>query len=121
MAFTETTTLHNGVKMPWLGLGVWQAANGEEVQSAVRSAIEIGYRHVDTAAIYKNEDGVGQAIKDSGIAREELFLTTKVWNADQGFESTLAAYETSRKKLGVDYIDLYLIHWAKTDTYKETW
>lgn len=107
--------------MPWLGLGVWQSAEGEEVQSAVRTAIEVGYRSIDTAAIYRNEAGVGQAIKDSGIKREELFVTTKVWNKDQGYESTLAAFEESRKKLGLEYLDLYLIHWAVPATYLETW
>lgn len=118
---SDKTTLHNGVQMPWFGLGVWQAADGEEVVQAVRSALETGYRSIDTAAVYRNEEGVGQAIKDSGIARAELFVTTKVWNKDQGYESTLAAFETSRKKLGLDYVDLYLIHWAVPGRYLETW
>ena len=118
---TDAATLHNGVKMPWLGLGVWMAADGEEVQRAVRWAIEIGYRHIDTAAVYRNEVGVGQAIKDSGIARDELFVTTKVWNADQGYETTLAAFDESMKKLQLDYLDLYLIHWAVPGKYLETW
>lgn len=118
---TDATTLHNGVKMPWLGLGVWMAADGEEVQRAVRWAIEIGYRHIDTAAVYRNEVGVGQAIKDSGIARDELFVTTKVWNANQGYETTLAAFDESMKKLQLDYLDLYLIHWAVPGKYLETW
>ncbi len=118
---TDAATLHNGVKMPWLGLGVWMAADGEEVQRAVRWAIEIGYRHIDTAAVYRNEVGVGQAIKDSGIARDELFVTTKVWNANQGYETTLAAFDESMKKLQLDYLDLYLIHWAVPGKYLETW
>lgn len=117
----DCTTLHNGVKMPWMGLGVWQTPEGEVVEQAVRAAIEIGYRSIDTAAVYGNEAGVGKAIKDSGIERDKLFVTTKVWNKDQGYESTLAAFETSRKKLGIDYVDLYLIHWAIKDKYKETW
>ncbi len=107
--------------MPWLGLGVWESKEGGEVEDAVRSAIEHGYRHIDTAAIYGNEAGVGQAIGDSGVAREELFITTKLWNARQGYESTLQAFEESRKKLGVDYVDLYLIHWAIAGKYLETW
>ncbi|PWI57772.1 aldo/keto reductase [Sulfoacidibacillus thermotolerans] len=118
---TSSTVLNNGVKMPWVGLGVWESKEGGEVENAVRTAIEYGYRHIDTAAIYGNEAGVGQAIKDSGIAREELFITTKLWNSRQGYESTLQAFEESRKKLGVDYVDLYLIHWAVAGKYLETW
>lgn len=117
----ETTTLRNGVQMPWFGLGVYKANEGEEVQLAVRSAIEIGYRSIDTAALYQNEQGVGQAIRDCEIPREQLFITTKVWNTDQGFETTLQAFEESRKKLGLDYIDLYLIHWPVKEKYVETW
>ncbi|MCI0181961.1 aldo/keto reductase [Sulfoacidibacillus ferrooxidans] len=120
-ALTSSTTLNNGVNMPWLGLGVWESKEGGEVENAVLSAIEQGYRHIDTAAIYGNEAGVGKAIKDSGIAREELFITTKLWNARQGYESTLEAFEESRKKLGVDYVDLYLIHWPVAGKYLETW
>ncbi|HJV46218.1 MAG TPA: aldo/keto reductase [Bacillota bacterium] len=107
--------------MPWFGLGVYKANEGEEVQLAVRSAIEIGYRSIDTAALYQNEQGVGQAIRDCEIPREQLFITTKVWNTDQGFETTLQAFEESRKKLGLDYIDLYLIHWPVKEKYVETW
>jgi diketogulonate reductase-like aldo/keto reductase len=117
----DCTTLHNGVKMPWFGLGVWKAKNGEEVIHAVKTALELGYRHIDTAAIYKNEEGVGQAIKESGVPREEIFITTKVWNADQGYETTLKAFETSLQKLGLDYVDLYLVHWPVKEKYKETY
>lgn len=117
----DTTTLHNGVKMPWFGLGVFKAQEGQEVINAVKSAINNGYRSIDTAAVYKNEEGVGQGIKESGMAREDLFITTKVWNSDQGYDSTLAAFETSLSKLGLDYLDLYLIHWPGKDKYKETW
>jgi len=117
----DCTTLRNGVKMPWLGLGVWQVKDGEEAVSAVKAAIAAGYRSIDTAAAYRNEDGVGQAIRESGIDRQQLFVTTKVWNADQGYESTLAAFEASRGKLGLDYLDLYLIHWPGQDKYKDTW
>lgn len=119
-SITETTTLHNGVKMPWFGLGVWQVANDEEVVTAVKSALDTGYRAIDTAAAYKNEEGVGQAIKESGVAREDIFLTSKLWNADHGYESTLQAFEDSLQRLGTDYLDLYLIHWPK-DGFKDTW
>lgn len=120
-SLTDTTTLHNGVKMPWFGLGVWQVANDEEVVTAVKSALDVGYRSLDTAAAYKNEEGVGKAIKESGVAREEIFLTSKLWNDDQGYESTLQAFEDSLKRLGVDYLDLYLIHWPVKGKYKDTW
>ncbi|BCU81115.1 glyoxal reductase [Polycladomyces abyssicola] len=117
----DTTVLANGVKFPWLGLGVWKAKEGNEVENAVKVAIQTGYRSVDTAAVYQNEEGVGKAIKECGVPREELFITTKVWNADQGYESTLKAFETSRKKLGLEYVDLYLVHWPVKGKYKETW
>lgn len=118
---SDTVKLANGVEMPRLGLGVWKAKDGEEVQNAVKAAIQTGYRLIDTAAVYKNEEGVGKAIKESGVSREDLFITTKVWNDDQGYESTLQAFEESRKKLGLEYIDLYLIHWPVKGKYKETW
>ncbi|WP_102348723.1 aldo/keto reductase [Bacillus sp. Marseille-P3661] len=119
----DTTTLHNGVKMPWLGLGVFKVQEGQEVIDSVKAALKHGYKSIDTAAIYKNEEGVGQGIRESEVPREELFITSKVWNSDQGYESTLAAYETSLKKLGLDYLDLYLIHWPfpAKGKYKETW
>ena len=120
-----TTTLYNGVKMPWFGLGVFKVEEGPELTNAVKFAIKQGYRSIDTAAIYGNEEGVGQAIREAiheyGITREELFITSKVWNSDLGYESTLAAYETSLRKLGLDYLDLYLIHWPKEDKYSEAW
>lgn len=118
---SDTVKLANGVEMPRLGLGVWKAKDGEEVQNAVKAAIQTGYRLIDTAAVYKNEEGVGKAIKESGVSREDLFITTKVWNDDQGYDSTLQAFEESRKKLGLEYIDLYLIHWPVKGKYKETW
>lgn len=117
----SATTLSNGVKMPWLGLGVYKAQEGEEVKRAVRTALEIGYRAIDTAAIYENESGVGEAIQESGVAREHVFLTTKVWNDDQGYESTLQAFEESLHKLRTDYIDLYLIHWPVRGQYTDTY
>lgn len=117
----ESTELSNGVKMPWLGLGVWRVEEGQVVENAVRSALKIGYRSIDTAAIYGNEQGVGKAVAESGISREELFITTKVWNEDQGYDKTLKAFEESRRKLGLEYVDLYLIHWPGKDKYKDTW
>jgi len=117
----DTTTLHNGVKMPWLGLGVFKVTDGEEVIQSVKAGIRNGYTSIDTASFYKNEEGVGQGIRESGVPREELFITTKLWNSDQGYESTLEAFETSLNKLGLDYLDLYLIHWPGKDKYKETW
>jgi diketogulonate reductase-like aldo/keto reductase len=117
----DYTILNNGVKMPWLGLGVFQVEEGEEVIRSVRHALEAGYRSIDTAAGYRNETGVGTAIKESGIARDQLFITTKLANKDQGYESTLRAFEDSRIKLGLEYIDLYLIHWPGKDKFKETW
>ncbi|PFN97259.1 aldo/keto reductase [Bacillus sp. AFS076308] len=122
-SLTSTTRLNNGVEMPWLGLGVFQVKDGEEVISSVKTALEVGYRSIDTAAIYKNEEGVGQAIVESNIPREELFITTKLWNADQGYETALAAFEKSLEKLGLEYLDLYLIHWPlpSQGKYVETW
>lgn len=121
----STTTLNNGVKMPWLGIGVFKVEEGPELVKAVKFAIKHGYRSIDTAAIYENEESVGQAIlagmKETGVSREDLFITSKVWNADLGYESTIAAYETSLKKLGLDYLDLYLIHWPVEGKYKEAW
>ncbi|MFC5989045.1 aldo/keto reductase [Marinicrinis lubricantis] len=107
--------------MPWFGLGVFKSKEGEEVQNAVRTAIEYGYRSIDTAALYGNEEGVGTAIRESGVAREELFITTKVWNSDQGYESTLDAFHLSLKKLQLEYVDLYLVHWPVKGKYTETW
>ncbi|WST41067.1 aldo/keto reductase [Streptomyces sp. NBC_01167] len=103
-------TLNNGVEMPQLGFGVWQVPDDEAAQ-AVSTALEAGYRSIDTAAIYENEEGTGQAIADSGIPREDLFVTTKLWNGDQGYDATLRAFDTSLAKLGLDHLDLYLIHW----------
>ncbi|MGZ4135454.1 MAG: aldo/keto reductase [Tumebacillaceae bacterium] len=121
----STTTLHNGVKMPWFGLGVFKVEEGAEAVDAVKTAIQNGYRSIDTAAIYGNETGVGQGIREgmqaAGVTREELFVTSKVWNADLGYESTIRAYETSLEKLGLEYLDLYLIHWPKAGLYKEAW
>jgi diketogulonate reductase-like aldo/keto reductase len=120
-ALTSSTTLHNGLSMPWLGLGVWKVKDDGETERTVQAAIEAGYRHIDTAAIYGNEAGVGIGVRNSGIAREELFITTKIWNGDQGYESSLTAFEQSLEKLGTDYVDLLLIHWPVKGKYKDTW
>ncbi|WP_428845978.1 aldo/keto reductase [Bacillus paramycoides] len=121
----STATLHNGVEMPWFGLGVFKVEDGPELVEAVKSAIKAGYRSIDTAAIYGNEKAVGEGIragiKEAGISREDLFITSKVWNSDQGYETTLAAYEESLKKLELDYLDLYLVHWPVEGKYKDTW
>lgn len=113
--------LHNGVEMPYFGLGVYKVEEGAEVESTVAEALKLGYRLIDTAALYQNEEGVGQAVRESGLPREEIFVTTKVWNTDQGYDSALKAFETSLGKLGLDYIDLYLIHWPVKGKYLETW
>ena len=104
-------TLNNGVKIPQVGLGVWQAQEGAEVERAVSAALEAGYRLIDTAAIYGNEAGVGRAIKASSLPREEIFLTTKLWNAHHAYEDALRAFDESLAKLDCGYVDLYLIHW----------
>ncbi|MEN1938368.1 aldo/keto reductase [Paenibacillus sp. 102] len=117
----DCTTLHNGVKMPWFGLGVFKVEDGTQVVDSVKTAIKNGYRSIDTAAVYKNEVGVGQAIRECGVSREELFITSKVWNSDQGYESTLQAFESTLQKLGLEYLDLYLVHWPVKGKYTETW
>lgn len=118
---SSSTKLNNGVTMPWLGLGVYKAKEGAEVENAVKIALREGYRSIDTAAFYNNEAGVGKAIRESGVKREELFVTTKIWNDRQGYESTLKAFEESKNKLGLDYLDLYLVHWPVKGKYKDTW
>jgi len=124
--FTQSVTLQEGtrelgVKMPLLGLGVFRAGSGQETIQAVRYAIEQGYRHIDTARIYNNEREVGEGVRAAGVPRDQLFITTKLWNADHGFESTLNACEKSLKLLGMDYLDLYLIHWPVAGLRQETW
>ncbi|WP_082234787.1 aldo/keto reductase [Halobacillus massiliensis] len=112
--------LHNGVKIPQLGLGVYKVEKGNEAYQTVSTALSSGYRHIDTASFYDNEIEVGNAIKDSGISREDLFITTKVWNDEQGYEKTLAAFDRSLSKLQLEYVDLYLIHWP-VPGFQETW
>lgn len=121
MDLTSTVTLNNGVEMPVLGLGTFQSNRGEETRRAVLWALEAGYRHIDTAAVYNNEEDVGLAIRESGVPREEIFVTTKLWNNDQGLEATPHAYEKSLKRLGLDYVDLYLVHWPIKGTRLEAW
>jgi 2,5-diketo-D-gluconate reductase A len=115
-------TLHDGVEIPQLGFGVFQVPP-EETQSVAELALDAGYRHIDTAAAYRNEKGVGAALAGSGLSREDLFVTTKLWNSQQGYESTLEAFEGSLGRLGLDYVDLYLIHWPvpSEDRFVDTW
>ncbi|OOG93009.1 hypothetical protein BTH41_04507 [Bacillus mycoides] len=121
----DRVALHNGVEMPGFGLGVFKVEEGPELVNAVKTAIKQGYRSIDTASIYANEKAVGEGIregiKEAGVSREDLFITSKVWNRDQGYEETLAAYEESLKKLELDYLDLYLVHWPVEGKYKDTW
>lgn len=117
----DCTTLANGVEMPWLGLGVFRASEGGEVEQAIQWAIERGYRSIDTATVYENEEGVGEGVRRGGVPRDELFITTKVWNSDQGYDSTLKAFDASLERLGMEYVDLYLIHWPVAGKFKDTW
>jgi methylglyoxal/glyoxal reductase len=117
----STVKLNNNVRMPILGLGVYQTPPGRVTQNAVKFALSAGYRHLDTARIYGNEADVGEAARKSAVPREDLFVTTKLWNSDQGYDSTLQACDASLKRLGFDYIDLYLIHFPTPETRKESW
>ena len=117
----STVKLNNDVRMPILGLGVYQSPPGRVTRNAVNFALRVGYRHVDTARIYGNEADVGEAVRESGVPRGDLFVTTKLWNSDQGYDSTLRACEASLKRLGLDYLDLYLVHFPVPDVRKESW
>lgn len=119
--YTETKQLANGVHMPRFGLGVYKMTDSKQTVEAITYALEHGYRAVDTAAIYENETETGEAIRASGISRDELFITSKVWNTDQGYDQTLRAFETSLKKLKLDYLDLYLTHWPISGTFVDTY
>lgn len=121
LTIRSTARLNNGVEIPLLGLGVFRAAAGEETQRAVRDALALGYRHVDTAAVYGNERDVGIALRDSGVPREEVFVTTKLWNADHGYDATLRACDASLSRLGLAYVDLYLMHWPVAGLRLESW
>ena len=118
---TGCAILHNNVAMPYLGLGVYKASEGREVINAVTYALQAGYRHIDTATLYQNEKGVGTAIRQSGIKRETIFVTTKIWNTDHGYDAALKAFDRSLAELGFDYLDLYLIHWPVKGKFKDTW
>ncbi|MEW1546439.1 aldo/keto reductase [Streptomyces tsukubensis] len=122
MSKVPSLALNNGVAMPQLGFGVWQVSDDEAVR-AVSTALEAGYRSIDTAAAYENETGTGRAVAASGIPRDELFLTTKLWNSDHGYDKALRAFDASLARLGTDYVDLYLMHWPvpRRDAYVDTW
>ncbi|CAM4046665.1 aldo/keto reductase [Listeria booriae] len=117
---TDTKKFHNGQEIPLVGLGVWKMRDEKEAIEAIQVAIESGYRAIDTAKVYENEEYVGQAIREAGIAREALTITSKLWNADHGYDETLRAFDTTLKKLQLDYLDLYLIHWPVL-AYKDSW
>jgi diketogulonate reductase-like aldo/keto reductase len=114
-------TMKTGRKIPQIGLGVWQASAGTETRQAVRVALRLGYRHIDTAKIYGNEADVGAAVRESGIPRDEIFVTTKLWNSDQGYDAALRAFDASLERLGLDYVDLYLVHWPVSGKRLDTW
>ncbi|NLO35278.1 MAG: aldo/keto reductase [Clostridiaceae bacterium] len=120
-SLNSTYTLHNGVTIPCVGFGTWQAQDGEQAETAVRVALEAGYRHIDTAAAYGNEESVGRAVRGSGIDRSEIFVTSKLRNPDHGYESTLAAFDLTMQRLGLDTLDLYLIHWPNPAPFRDNW
>lgn len=121
LTINSTKTLHNGVEMPRFGLGVYKMTDKEAATEAMMTAIEAGYKAIDTATIYDNEVEVGEAVRNSSVKREDLFITSKVWNTDQGYDETLRAFEASLKRLGFDYLDLYLTHWAIEGKYVDTY
>lgn len=120
-SLTDTYKLNNGVEIPVIGFGTWQTPNGQVAEESVLAALNSGYRHIDTAAAYGNEESVGVAIKKSGINRYELFVTTKLWNSDHGYQNTKKAIDTSLEKLDLDYLDLYLIHWPNPAAMRDNW
>ena len=117
----DVYVLSNGVEIPCIGFGTWQTPDGDVAREAVKSAIKAGYTHIDTAQAYGNEESVGQGIKESGVAREDLFITTKLWNMSHSYELCKRDFEESLKKLGLDYVDLYLIHWPNPITFRDHW
>jgi len=121
MNISTRVALHDGWEIPVLGLGTYLIGDGMETQKAVMNALEAGYRHIDTAMFYGNERGIGEAIRRSGVPRDELFITTKLWNSDHGYHNTIAAFNESLERLGLDYIDLYLIHWPVEELRNESW
>ena len=118
---TDCYKLNNGVEIPCIGFGTWQTPEGDVAVSSVRCAIEAGYRHIDTAQAYGNEEGVGQGIRESGVPREELFITTKLWNQNHSYDLTMRTFDESMKKLGLDYLDLFLIHWPNPVKFRDHW
>jgi diketogulonate reductase-like aldo/keto reductase len=121
LSLETTVLLHGDVAIPQLGFGVFKVNDGDDVAAAIAAALDTGYRHIDTAAIYRNEEGVGRAIVASEVERSDIFVTTKLWNSDQGYDSALAAVDVSLTKLGLDYVDLYLVHWPKPEHTRDTW
>ena len=120
-SIANCTTLNNGIQMPWLGFGVFKVQDGREVEQSVKWALEAGYRSIDTAAVYGNERGVGTAIRESGVPRNEIFLTTKVWNEELRKKRTSVAFKESLERLGMDYVDVCLVHWPVKGAYKDAW
>jgi methylglyoxal/glyoxal reductase len=121
MPHSPTVTLNNGTSIPRLGFGVYQAHRGKETEAAVCEALRIGYRHIDTARAYRNEQDVGAGLRASGVPRDEVFITTKLWNDDQGYDSALAAFDASLTRLGLEYLDLYLLHWPVPEKRLDSW
>jgi len=121
LSIKTTVKLNNNVAMPIFGLGTYSLRSGKKTQKIIRYALKVGYRLIDTANIYENEEDVGSAIRSSGIPREEIFVTTKLWNSDHGYDTTLFACERSLKRLDLSYVDLFLIHWPVEELRKDTW
>jgi diketogulonate reductase-like aldo/keto reductase len=121
LTISSTVKLNSGVEMPVLGLGVYQTPPGRVTQEAVKLALKAGYRHIDTASLYGNEEDVGRGVRDSGVPREQVFVTTKLWNSDHGYDSAIRACDRSLRTLGLGYVDLYLIHWPVAELRNETW
>ena len=121
LSLSSTVALENGVEMPLIGLGTYKSAPGAEVEASVAAALRAGYRSIDTASLYANEESIAVAVRSSGVVREDLFIATKVWNDEQGYPDTLAACERSLQRLGTDYLDLYMVHWPLPATLASTW
>ncbi len=121
MKIDSTIRMNNGIEIPRLGLGMYRSPKGQKSFSTVLSALQFGYRHADTATLYNNEREVGEAVRESGIPREQIFVTTKLWNDDHGYDRALRAFDKSMKELNLDYIDLYLIHWPVPVKRKDSW
>lgn len=120
-SLTDSYVLRNCIKIPCIGFGTWQAPDGQTAVDAVKHAISVGYRHIDTAAAYKNEQSVGIAVKQSGLKRKDLFITSKLDNGDHGYDKTMAAFEATLQKLDMDYLDLYLVHWPNPPKFRDHW